>query len=308
MSTATKQRRDVAEDVTDRILAALESGTVPWARPWSAAGIAPTSAATGRPYRGINTWLLAVESLEHGYGSPLWLTFKQARALGGSVRKGEHGTLVVFWKLLDVTRENATTGEPEPRKVPMMRGYYVFNLDQCDGVKLSPKLARLVATDREPVVVDDAVSDVLAGYRNGPELEHRAQDRAFYVPSTDRITLPVLESFQDSAGYAGTLFHELVHSTGHESRLARFERTGEPQHFGSERYAREELVAEMGAAILAATVGVDVPTDNTAAYVASWLRALRDDRSLVISAAQYAQKAVDRILGTTFDKEETDAV
>lgn len=298
-----KPRRDIASEVTDRIIASLEAGTVPWAKPWTAAGLLPTSIASGKPYRGINVWLLSLTALERGYSSPYWLTFRQAQERGGSVRKGEKGTLVVFWKLLDVDRKDEASGETTKAKIPLMRHFTVFNLEQTEGVKL-PARFDLATDDAEPVAVDAAVTAVLEGYVDGPTVRYVRQDRAMYSPTDDVITLPELDQFKSSAGFASTAFHELSHSTGHASRLDRFDRSGAPQHFGSERYAKEELVAEMGAAMLGAIASVDVELDQSAAYVANWLEALSNDRSLVVSAAQLAQKAVDRILGTTFEKKE----
>lgn len=301
--TTTKPRRDIEAEVTDKIIAALEQGTVPWRKPWTAAGILPTSVSTGKPYRGINVWLLSLSAMANDYASPYWLTFEQAKQRGGSVRKGEKGTLVVFWKRLEVADKDAV--EPDAKKsVFMMRHYTVFNLEQTDDVQLPPRFA-----PPEPGVAPDPIdaAEALWGsYEFGPELKYAAGDSAHYNPSTDVITLPEREQFETAAGYYGTLFHEGTHSTGHASRLNRFERGGEPSHFGSERYAREELVAEMGSAMLMAQAGIDTDatTEHSAAYIANWLGALRDDKSLVSRAAQQAQKAVDRILGTTFESTE----
>jgi len=296
--------RDIEAEVTDRMIEALERGTVPWSRPWtSAAGLMPTSATTGKPYRGVNVWLLSLTAMEQGYASPYWVTFNQCKALGGHVRKGQRSTVVVFWKLLD-RKDTAADGAERARKIPLLRYFNVFNVEQCEELTLPARFT--MPEEREPLTVSDAVRAVVDGYANGPELRHAPSESAYYSPSEDRITLPALEQWSSETGYAGTLFHELTHSTGHPSRLDRFERNGEPQHFGSQRYAREELVAEMGAAILAASTGIETGgIEQSAAYVASWLRALNEDRSLVIKAAQQAQKAVDRILGTVFEQTET---
>jgi antirestriction protein ArdC len=297
----TRERRDIEAEVTARMIEALERGTVPWQRPWTASGTMPTSAATGKPYRGVNVWLTSLAADERGYSSPYWLTYRQAGELGGTVRKGEKGTLVVFWKLLDVKDQDAPDGV---KRVPLLRHYFVFNLDQCDGVTLPP---RFRTDEREPVEVGEAMRGILAGYVNGPEVRHALGERAYYSPSDDRITLPLLEQFTTAEGFASTALHELTHSTGHASRLDRFDRTGEPQHFGDERYAREELVAEMGAAMLAAAYGIETSFENSAAHIASWLRALRDDDSLVIRASQQAQRATDRIVGTSYEAEQEQA-
>lgn len=285
-------RKDVEDEVTSKVLDALEKGTVPWHKPWRSAGLLPTSATTGKPYRGINTWLLSLSAFEAGFESPYWLTYRQGREFGGHVRKGEHGTLVVFWKRLEVKDPETDEGT---KVIPLLRSYWVFNLDQCDDVIMPP---RFTFEEYEPLEPGEALEAVLAGYVDGPTIRHRKGDRAYYTPSTDEVTLPAMDQWPDEAAYSSTLFHELAHSTGHPSRLDRFERNGEPKHFGSERYAREELVAEMGACLVAGTTGTDYRVDQSAAYVASWLRALKDDKSLVIKAAQQAQRAVDRILGT----------
>jgi antirestriction protein ArdC len=297
---ATRPRRDVEAEVTAKVLEALERGTVPWKQPWSAAGILPTSVSTGRPYRGINAFLLQLEAMDAGYASPYWLTFNQAAERGGTVRKGEKGTLVVFWRFLEVPDDK----EPDAKKrIGMLRHYVVFNLEQTDGVTLPPRFD--LPTERDdfdPIAAAEAVWD---GYEDGPELRHAASDSAAYSPDRDVITLPKRTQFATVWGYYGTLFHEMVHSTGHASRLNRFERNGEPRHFGSERYAREELVAEMGAAFLRATAGCDDDgADQTAAYVKNWMQAIRDDSGLVIKAAAQAQRAVDRVLGVTLGGEE----
>lgn len=292
----TKPRRDVEQEVTDRMMAALESGTIPWRKPWTVAGFAHTSVATGKPYRGMNVWLLALTSMERGYVSPFWLTFKQAQDHGGTVRKGEKGTQVLFWKMLDVQDRDRPTnddGSKRTKRIPLVRGYTVFNLEQCDDVKMPPRFT-ISDEGREPVAVPDAMREVLDGYVNGPSVRFVTQDSAHYDPAADCITLPTLDQFGTSAGFVATALHELTHSTGHPSRLDREQRN----HFGTDLYAREELVAEMGSAMLAASAGLDTDFDQSAAYVKNWLGALRDDKSLVIVAAQRAQKAVDRILGT----------
>jgi antirestriction protein ArdC len=292
MASETRTRKDVEAEVTSKVLDALEAGTVPWHKPWRSAGLLPTSATTGKPYRGINTWLLSLAAFEAGFESPYWLTYRQAREFGGHVRNGEHGTLVVFWKRLEVKDPEAEDGK---KTIPLLRSYVVFNLDQCDEVTMPP---RFTPEEFEPLEPGEAVESVLSGYEDGPTIRHRRSDRAYYTPLDDTVTIPALDQWPDEVAYSSTLFHELVHSTGHPSRLDRFERNGEPQHFGSEKYAREELVAEMGACLVAATVGADYRVEQSASYVASWLRALKDDKSLVIKAAQQAQRAVDRILGT----------
>jgi antirestriction protein ArdC len=295
-------RTEIETKVTDAVIARLEQGVAPWRRPWSTAGWLPTSVATGKPYRGINTLLLSAVAEGQGYESPLWATFRQIDALGGKVRKGETATPIVFWKIL--RKEEEVAGKKVVSTIPLMRYFNVFNISQTEGVDLPERFQ----TKREPVAVLDGVKSVIDGYVEGPALDYIPQGRAFYRPSEDRVVLPVLEQFETPEGYAETLFHEFTHSTGHKSRLDRFEAGSET--FGCEGYAKEELVAEMGAALLAATVGVNISLDNAASYVGNWLSTLKDDRSLIIKAAQQAQKAVDRIIGydpATAEKEEVAA-
>lgn len=296
--TRKVSRKDLEQDVTDRIVAALENGTVPWQKPWNASGILPTSVATGRPYRGINVWLLSMSAQAQGFASPYWLTFKQATDHSGHVSKGSKGTSIIFWKRLSVKDEAArAAGDADAmRSVFLLRGYTVFNLEQCEDVKLPPRFD--LPEPEQAVTVSDTLQDILDGYADGPTVKHVLGDAAYYTPLTDVVTVPALEQYETEGHYAQAVLHELTHSTGHASRLDRFGKNGEPSHFGSERYAREELVAQMGASMLAAVAGLDPFTDTSAAYIKGWLQALSDDKSLVVTAAQQAQRASDRILGT----------
>jgi len=287
-------KAEIESKVTDAIIASLESGVAPWTKPWvSMAGDVPLSLSTVRPYRGSNMMILALMGQLEGHESPFWGTFRQINKLGGRVRKGEQSTSVVFWKIID---------KEDGDKIPVLRYYNVFNLDQTEGVALPAKAAEVVGEEREEIEVPALLESVISGYEDGPEVGHRRGDRAAYSPTTDRIELPALDQWDRVEDYAATLFHELVHSTGHPDRLGRFG-VGSVR-FGCEEYAEEELVAEIGAQMLAATVGISLEVERSAAYVEHWLGVLRDDRGLIMKAAQRAQKAVDRILGTTFDREE----
>ena len=285
-------RTDLAQYVTDMMVTELEKGIVPWRKPWNGSAYVPVSLSTGKPYRGINTFILAMVGQSQGYESNLWTTYKQASERGGNVRKGEKATTVVYWKILDV--KDKATGED--KKVPMLRHFSVFNLDQCDGLD-----AYRGKPEERTVVVDDVVRDIWQGYKDGPTLHHVPGDRAYYTPSTDTITMPLVESFHDGAAYAETLFHEMTHSTGHKSRLGRLAEDVKTAAFGSPDYAKEELVAELGAVMLLSHGGIAVDAQNSAAYIGGWLRALKDDRNLIIGAAQQAQKAFDRIIGTEWE-------
>jgi len=270
----------VYEIITSQILAELEKGEVPWRKPWCT--LPPANLITKKPYRGINVFLLAVR----GYGSPYWLTFNQARQLGGNVRKGEHGAKIVFWK--SFTHETETDdGEMEERKSAVLRYYTIFNLEQTEGLKalLTPPFAAPI----------ESAESLVKGMPNPPAFEQDAQ--AAYISSRDVVTMPSRSAFHSQAEYYSTLFHELTHSTGHAKRLAR-EGFDNPQKFGSESYSREELIAEMGSAMLCGVAGLAQSTlDNSAAYLRGWINKLRGDSRLVISAASAAQKAADYIRG-----------
>ena len=243
-------------------------------------------------------WLLASEN----FSSPYWVTFKQAKQLGGNVRKGERSTPCVFWKWIARKNENDETGETENKKIPLVRYYNVFNVEQCDGITHK----RLEADHAEPVPFNpiEAAEAIVSGYPEPPTIAQDGRGSAFYRPATDSIHMPMQESFDSEAHYYATLFHELSHSSGSEKRLARPGVTNRARYGGHE-YSQEELVAEMGAAFLLAEAGIDSDglVDNSAAYVASWLKALRNDKKLVVLAAAQAQKAVDHILDRCFEGE-----
>jgi len=229
----------------------------------------------------VNVLILDSVAMSAGYRHNLWATFKQVKAMGGSVLKGEKATPIVLWKPVEKIND---AGEEE--SFMLLRYYNVFNIAQTD---LEVPAKYLV--EREPVAIADGVARALA-YPGGPEVVHRSQDRAFYTAKNDRITLPEVEQFTSESAFAETALHEVTHSTGHSSRLDRLEEG----RFGCESYAKEELVAEIGAAMLATHLGLDISWDQTAAYVGSWLKALKDDRSMIVSTAQAAQKAVDVVL------------
>lgn len=273
---------DAYEVVTERILSALENGVVPWRRPWTVHS--PQNAISKRPYRGINVFLLAVTQ----YTDHRWLTFNQAKEIGGNVRRGEKSTPVVLWKWLK--KENEETGKVE--EVPFLRFYSIFNVEQCEGLNL---LAAENVT-LNPVKRIAAAEEIVKGYPNPPRLEYGG-DRACYIPAKDLVRMPSLERFECAERAYSTLFHELGHSTGHANRLNRKNVT-ESMGFGSETYSREELCAEMSAAFLCNRAGIesDTMTEQSASYIAGWLRALKNDRKLVVTAAAQAQKAVDHIL------------
>jgi antirestriction protein ArdC len=272
----------IYEQITERIITLLANGTVPWQKPWKARTGLPRNLVTKRPYRGINVFLLLAMS----YESPFWLTFRQALQLGGNVRKGEKSCPVVFWKQTTIADEESG----EPQRVPLLRYYHVFNVAQCDGLTIG---AEPVEATINGIIKPD---EIVAHMPQLPVIKH-GMTRAFYSPHEDCVGLPARERFEKTEGYYATLFHELVHATGHESRLNRATLT-EKAGFGSNPYCKEELIAEMGAAFLCGQAEIAERTiDNSAAYLHGWLEQLRNDRTLIVQAAAQAQKAADFILG-----------
>lgn len=272
---------DVYQEVTDKILNALENGVVPWRKPWKGgAGSFPQNMASKKQYRGINVLLLMMED----YDSPNWVTYKQARSQGGHVKKGEKGTRIVFWKFLE--KEDK---EGEKKKIPMARSYTVFNTEQCEDLEEEDK-------ETEHVIVGpEAAQNLVDAWSEKPEVRHGG-GRAYYIPTSDLVRMPNRQRFDDQNEYYSTLFHEFVHSTGHTDRLSR-EGVTKTAMFGSHEYSKEELVAEMGAAFLSAKTGINNTLNNSAAYIKGWLIKLQSDKRLLLSAASQAQKATDYITG-----------
>lgn len=274
---------NVYEQVTDRIIAQLEGGIIPWRKEWKSTGHSsiPTNYATGKAYRGINVLLLMAAAFD---GDARFLTYKQAQAIGAQVRKGEKGTPIVFWS----TFEGKESDDDEKRRIPFMRTYTVFHISQCDGI---PQELPFDAPPFEPI---PAAQQLVDAYLDREHLELRhGGDRAFYSVTLDYVQMPARESFHTPDGYYSNLFHECAHSTGHKSRLAR----DSDHKFGSELYSKEELCAELAAAYLCAETGISnaLIEANHAAYIQSWLRALKNDKTMLIAAAQRAQRAADRI-------------
>jgi antirestriction protein ArdC len=277
----------VYEVITSRIIQQLESGVAPWHKPWKASGKngLPRNLVSGREYRGINVWIL----LSSGYSSQSWLTFKQARELGGHVRRGETGLPVVYWKF--GTREVEDGDEIVEKKSVLCRYYTVFNIDQCEGIP-SPEKPAEPTPELNPI---DSCEHVVNEWVDKPSIQHGG-DRASYHKLRDCIRMPMISDFDSVEEYHSTLFHELVHSTGHPTRLNR-STLMDAEKFGDENYSREELVAEMGAAFLCGITGIENRTiNNNSSYLQSWLEVLRSDSRLVLIAAGQAQRAVDCIM------------
>jgi antirestriction protein ArdC len=290
-TSTPKKKVDVYEIVTERILAELEKGNVPWRRTWSGGYEAPKNLKSRKAYRGINVFLLGLA----GYASPWWLTFNQARDLGGSVRKGEKGSRVVFWRWIEKEKADGTKD-----RFPFLRYYTVFNAEQCDLPEGKVPAPAEPANDLEPVAAAEAI---VAAMPNPPTIRNRGSQPC-YRPASDEVEVPELERFESAEEYHSTLFHELGHATGHGSRLNRSEVTG-TICFGSEDYSNEELVAEMTAAFLCGRAGIEAATiANSAAYIDHWRRKISDDPKLVVTAAARAQKAADYVLGELAGEEE----
>jgi antirestriction protein ArdC len=283
---------DIYAIVTDKIINLLESGVVPWRRPWNPTGL-PCNLVSKKPYRGVNVFLLSASK----YVSPFWLTMRQANELGGHIRKGEESTAIVFWKIENAKASpediEAEETEKQTRRRFLLRFYRVWNLEQCElPESVLDKLPKIETHQHDPI---EAIEKIVAGMPNPPEIV-RGGSKAYYSPITDCITLPPRELFIGAEEEAATETHELIHSVGHEKRLAR-EGICEAAPFGSPVYSKEELTAELGAAFLCAEAGIsNAVIANQAAYVAGWLKKLRDDRKLLIHAAAQAQKAVDFVL------------
>jgi antirestriction protein ArdC len=272
----------VYDIVTENIIKSLEAGVAPWRKPWRTE--MPANLISGKAYRGINVWLLGTQ----GRPSKYWLTGKQAASLGGTVRPGERSSMVTFW---NVGKEKLNTKTGKISKPFMLRHYSVYNVSQIDGLE-SLKLGN----GAQPVPDIQACEALVANMPKRPTIE--ASDRAWYRPSTDCVGMPAKSLFHSSEEFYSTLFHELVHSTGHASRVGR-DGIEKLNSFGSESYSKEELVAELGASMLCGVTGISSATlENSSAYLSNWIERLKGDSKLIISAASAAQKAADFICGT----------
>ena len=271
---------DIYAAVTDRIIGQMEQGIIPWHKPWVAAGNC-ISHATGKPYSLLNQLMLGKAGE--------YVTFKQCQEEGGKVKKGEKASMVVFWKWI----EEKDLETEEVKQIPFLRYYNVFHIDQCEG--LTAKYDEPLPATADPNEKAEAfIADYLL--RSGVKLVHESGDRAYYQPAFDRVVLPCMEQFKETAEYYSTAFHELTHSTGHKSRLDRLDHTA---FFGSEAYGKEEMVAEIGAAALVNHAGLETSASfrNNTAYLQNWLQVLKNDKRFIVSAASKAEKAVKWILG-----------
>ena len=286
------EQQDIYSRITNRIIADLDAGTLTWQKPWqtghAAGSISRPLRASGIPYQGINVIILWASALEKGFVNPLWLTYKQAHELGGQVRKSEKGSLVVYANKLTIT-DTDENGETEEKQIPFMKGYTVFNAEQVDGLPkhfYTKPEPRPTETEGMEAALDTFFINTKAIIRHGG-------DRAYYAPAADHVQMPLSTAFRDAESYHATLAHEMTHWTSHATRLNR--------EFGCKRwgdagYAMEELVAEIGAAFLCADLGLtpELRPDH-AAYIASWLSVLKQDKRAIFTAASHAQRAVDHL-------------
>jgi antirestriction protein ArdC len=286
-------RTDIYTRVTDAIITDLEQGVRPWLRPWhaehAAGPITRPLRAGGQPYKGINVLMLWTAAMTQNFAAPIWMTFKQAKELNASIRKGSRGSLVVYADRITKT-ETMENGKESERDIYFMKGYTVFNVQQIDG--LPPHFYSTAARQIDPAQRIEVADRFFAN--TGADIRHGG-NQAYYAPGPDYVQMPPFECFTDAESYGATLAHEITHWTRHPSRL---ERDLGRKQFGDEGYAREELVAEIGAAFLCCDLGITPePRGDHAAYVAHWLKVLKDDKRAIFQAAAHAQRAVDFLHG-----------
>jgi antirestriction protein ArdC len=286
--------RDYRQELTDKLVAALEAGTAPWQRPWDPGMSLPHNPTTGKAYRGANVLALQMQAMASGYTDPRWCTYRQAQERGWQVRKGEHGSVVTYWKRTEeVVQKDPDTGEERKTEVAVEKPHpfsaVVFNGSQIDGIPaLEPRQSAWAPALR--------AESILAA--SGARIVHGGA-RACYVPSSDTIHLPPRDTFHTAAGYYDTALHELTHWTGHESRLNRLDGAA----FGTPSYAREELRAEIGSMFLSAETGIAHDTSQHAAYVGEWIKVLRQDKHEIFRAAGDANRAADYLLAKEQEQE-----
>lgn len=279
-------QRKIYEMINNRITRLLEKGEIPWRKPWVSGE--PVNFITKKPYRGINPFIL----ISSGFSCPYWVSFKQVKGRGGRIKKGEKGFPIVFWKWIEIEEPSSDLGN---KRVPFLRYYTVFNLEQTEGIEIPKPQTR----DFHPIT---KAEKLIHNMPNAPTIE-QSEPRAYYRPSDDVVNMPKANLFQSDEEYYSTLFHELTHSTGHKSRLDRDE-ISKVNLFGSHDYSKEELVAEIGSAFLCGHCGIEPSViENQAAYIQNWLKKLHSNKKWLVYAAAKAQKAADFILGVEHEKE-----
>ena len=293
-------RKDVYSRVTDRIIADLEKGVRSWMKPWNAGHTAGKITRplrhNGTPYQGINILMLWGEALDKGYSAPIWMTYNQAQELGAHVRKGQQGSLVVYANKITRT-ETGEGGEEIEKQIPFMKGYSVFNVEQIEGLP-----AHYYDKPENPLPLAERLDHAERFIASTGAIIGHGGDKAYYAPARDIVQMPPFEAFKDKESYYATILHELTHWTSHKTRL---DRSFNAKRFGDNGYAREELVAELGAAFLSADLGItpEVREDH-AAYLAHWLKALKEDSRAIFSAAAHAQRAADFLQALQKEKAE----
>ena len=286
---------NIYEEVTNRLIEQMEQGLIPWRKPWVGGSAMAISYATGKPYSLLNQMLMQPGE---------YITFNQCQKQGGKVRKGSKSSRVYLWKTITVNATDADgneildeDGNPKKKDIWILKGWNVFNLNDCEGIEPRWTSEAPAATAKpeeaaEKVLLDYVQREGIALHRKNPSAQ------AYYSPAMDLINLPCLSQYTEAAEYYSTAFHEATHSTGHPSRLNRFESTGKNAAFGSDEYSKEELTAEIGAACILHQLGIETPGSfkNSAAYLQGWLKKLKDDKRFIISASARAEKAVRLIL------------
>ncbi len=303
MTDSTK-KFDMNAMITDQVIKIIEDAEktgekLTWKKFWDTKN--PKSFVTKKEYRGINTILLGFSE----FASEYWLTWKQATDLGGTIKDGQSKNYryCIFWKFNTYDSKDKSgnvktdkNGNVVTKNIPMMRYYQLYNLDQWENIPANKIPSASIPREHN---IHEESEAIINGYKDGPKLEFGG-GKPCYIPSLDTVQMPPINSFHSPEAYYETMYHELIHSTGHDSRLSR-DLTG---GFGRDKYSKEELIAELGSAFLAAKAGINQDIENKAAYLNSWLGHLKNDKKLIISASQAAQKATDRILGISFQKKE----
>lgn len=289
----TMKNADIYQAITDRIIEGLKLGRIPWRKTWKGCGEFPQNFTTKKKYRGANVIVLWFHMMANGFSSPYYLTFKQVQKLKGKVKKGAKSELVIYWQWLERDSEtvNPATGKPSKNKIPLLKYYRVFNIEQTEGIEYERDNIQLTEFKQ----IENA-ENFVANYQDKPPVKHGGI-RAYYSPADDYVQMPQPETFDGEAEYYGTLFHELTHSTGHKERLNRDE--GLAGFFGDENYSREELTAEIGTAFICALTGIsnDKIEENQQAYINGWISKLASDPKMIILASARAQKAIDYMQG-----------
>ncbi|MBU2647746.1 DUF1738 domain-containing protein [bacterium] len=283
---AKTTKANVYEIITQRIMEKMESGVIPWHKPWGVAGAAK-NLISGKEYNGINTFLLG----SAGFSSAYWATFKQIQEKGGTLKKGSKSEIIIFWRKLDSKNENSEPGEiteDGQKSRSVLRYYRVFNLSQVEGIETEEDTKKI---DFVPL---EKAEQIIRNYKTCPAIQH-VEQKAYYSPGNDLINLPEKSSFHGVEEYYSTLFHEAIHSTGHRTRLDR-DKIEAVAAFGSNSYSKEELIAEIGNSFLCAEASIDGVFDNSIAYIQGWVKRFKDQPRMIVQAAAAAQKAVNYIL------------